>query len=57
LEGERGLEAVRAIVESRLMWRAGLHEKLADAYHDLAFGDVESAKRKLREILAGLDTA
>ncbi len=51
------LDFLREMVESRIKQRAELHEKLADAYHGLTEGKVEEAKRKLRGILAELDTA
>jgi predicted RNA-binding protein len=50
-------EFLRKYVESKIRERAELHERLADAYHDLAEGKVEEAKRKLRKILGELDTA
>lgn len=50
-------EFLRKLVESKIRERAELHERLADAYHDLAEGKVEEAKRKLRAILGELDTA
>jgi predicted RNA-binding protein len=55
LGGEQ--EFLRKLVESKIRERAELHERLADAYHDLAEGKVEEAKRKLRAILGELDTA
>lgn len=50
-------EFLRKLVESKIRERAELHERLADAYHDLAEGKVEEAKKKLRAILGELDTA
>jgi predicted RNA-binding protein len=50
-------EFLRKYVEAKIRERAELHERLADAYHDLAEGKVEEAKRKLRRILGELDTA
>jgi hypothetical protein len=55
LGGEQ--EFLRKLVESKIRERAELHERLADAYHDLAEGKVEEAKKKLRAILGELDTA
>ena len=55
MSGEQ--EFLRKFVESKIRERAELHERLADAYHDLAEGKVEEAKRKLRAILGELDTA
>ena len=55
MSGEQ--EFLRKLVESKIRERAELHERLADAYHDLAEGKVEEAKKKLRAILGELDTA
>jgi hypothetical protein len=51
------LEFLKELAESKIRQRAELHERLADAYHDLAEGKTEEAKRKLRAILSELDTA
>jgi hypothetical protein len=50
-------EFLRKYVESKIGERAELHERLADAYRDLAEGKTEEAKKKLRAILGELDTA
>ena len=51
------LDFLKEMVEAKIKQRAELHERLADAYHDLSEGKTEEAKRKLRAILSELDTA